>query len=163
MGSSGHALRAPPGASAVLCLPMTAPVKRRRLREGYAFLGRWCTVFVASQRLISRAFHRSGAQAVVAVVGVVPVQRAVRVDVAGVVGRPGTKKQGVPHRAASLTARLRVHLGGPFFIRFVPFCGLVFHSRRHTRPVCKGIIAEAAEGLMRELDVAQQFPAVAKR
>ena len=50
-----------------------------------------------SGRLISRAIHRSGAQAVVAVVGVVPVQRAIVPDVAGVVGRPGTKKQGVPH------------------------------------------------------------------
>ena len=39
---------------------------------------------------------RERAQAVVAVVGVVPVQSAIGVDVAGVVGRAGTKKQGIP-------------------------------------------------------------------
>ena len=58
---------------------------------------------------------------------------------------------------------LRVQLGGPLFIGFVPFGGLVLHAGRHLRPVCKGVIAEAAEDLMRELDVVDQLSAVAKR
>ena len=59
-------------------------------------------------------------------------------------------------------ARVCVQLGGPLFIGFVPFGGLVLHAGRHLRPVCKGVIAEAAEDLMRELDVVDQLSAVAK-
>lgn len=58
--------------------------------------------------------------------------------------------------------RLRVHLGGPFFIGFVPFGGLVFDAGRYPRPVCKGVVAEPAEDLVGELDVVDQLPAVAQ-